>query len=317
MKRYFNRELMPVLNSDRAGPITPLSTDPQQDSQCSWFARRDRRVRTQRRDRDSAGGDHPPASGFEIAAALTVALTIDCNGMRLVAEFVVLVKASRQTHHLPHSVDNFKAPHIGVRNNHAKTVGTKVERGHRCGTIGVYARNRETIIRRRAHKYADATMGVIFERPPHYTKVIEELTVTRGTAMPDTTIRRISPIEAQAILDQNSRACLIDVRTKVEFEYVGHPVGAVHVPWKEFPDWAENPNFSAAVDTAIDADHDRPLLLICRSGVRSFKAAECLRAHGYTNLSNVEEGFEGAKDDHQHRGNINGWRFHSLPWKQG
>ena len=31
---------------------------------------------------------------------------------------------------------------------------------------------------------------------------------------------------------------------------------------------------------------------------------------------NVLEGFEGDKDAEGHRGRINGWRFHGLPWVQ-
>jgi rhodanese-related sulfurtransferase len=139
--------------------------------------------------------------------------------------------------------------------------------------------------------------------------------------MSDTEIRRIDPIEAQAVLDQNPRALLIDVRTRVEFDYVGHPPGALHIPWKEFPEWIQDPNFAAAVGAALeptgDAGKDRPLLLICRSGARSLKAAECLQRHGYTRLYNVEEGFEGDRDDQKHRSTINGWRFRGLPWEQG
>ena len=136
-----------------------------------------------------------------------------------------------------------------------------------------------------------------------------------------TEILRINPTAAKALLDQESHALLIDVRSKVEFDYVGHPLGATHVPWKEFPQWTENPNFADAVEAALaegdNRNKDRPLVLICRSGARSLKAAERLREHGYTRLYNVEEGFEGDKDDQQHRGTINGWRFRGLPWAQG
>lgn len=139
--------------------------------------------------------------------------------------------------------------------------------------------------------------------------------------MGDTDIPGIDPGAAKAILDQDPRALLIDVRSKVEFEYVGHALGAVHVAWKEFPEWKENPDFVAAVGAAAaacgDDSKDRPLLLICRSGARSLKAAECLRKHGYTRLYNVDEGFEGDKDAERHRGNINGWRYRGLPWEQG
>ncbi len=139
--------------------------------------------------------------------------------------------------------------------------------------------------------------------------------------MPDTKIPGINPTEAKTLLDEDPRALLIDVRSKVEFEYVGHPVGAVHVPWMEFPEWAEDPNFVKSVETALTerngAEKDRPLLLVCRSGARSLKAAERLRARGYTCLYNVEEGFEGDKNAQRHRSTINGWRFRGLPWEQG
>jgi rhodanese-related sulfurtransferase len=29
------------------------------------------------------------------------------------------------------------------------------------------------------------------------------------------------------------------------------------------------------------------------------------------------EGFEGDKDAQEHRGNLNGWKAHGLPWVQG
>jgi len=139
--------------------------------------------------------------------------------------------------------------------------------------------------------------------------------------MPDTQIQRITPTEAKDLLAQDPAAILVDVRSKVEFDYVGHPIGAVHVAWKEYPDWVENPDFAAHLDAMLATDgesaKDRPIVVICRSGVRSLNAGECLRAHGYTKVYNVEEGFEGDKDNDRHRGNINGWRFRGLPWEQG
>ena len=138
--------------------------------------------------------------------------------------------------------------------------------------------------------------------------------------MAEDEIQRVNPPEAATILANEPRALLIDVRSRVEFDYVGHPTDAVHIAWKEFPDWSENTGFTAAVDAALaesgDVAKDRPLLMICRSGVRSMQAAERLREAGYTRLYNVEEGFEGDKDAADHRGNTNGWRFHGLPWSQ-
>jgi rhodanese-related sulfurtransferase len=58
------------------------------------------------------------------------------------------------------------------------------------------------------------------------------------------------------------------------------------------------------------------VLLICRSGVRSREAGEALEAAGFATVINVSEGFEGALDEHHHRGTLGGWRFHGLPWHQ-
>ena len=51
-------------------------------------------------------------------------------------------------------------------------------------------------------------------------------------------------------------------------------------------------------------------------GARSLAAATALAEAGYERLYNVEEGFEGDKDAENHRGHVNGWRFHGLPWEQ-
>ena len=134
-------------------------------------------------------------------------------------------------------------------------------------------------------------------------------------------IPEINPKQAAQRCRDDQAAVIIDVRSKVEYEFVGHPIGAIHIAWKEFPDWEENPNFCAQVDAALESDgdarFDRPLLMLCRSGARSMAAGKKLAAHGYTNVANIAEGFEGDKDAANHRGNINGWRFHRLPWEQG
>jgi rhodanese-related sulfurtransferase len=133
-------------------------------------------------------------------------------------------------------------------------------------------------------------------------------------------INRVTPPTAFGILESDPDAVLIDVRSKVEFDYVGHPRGALHVMWKDYPDWRENPQFVAQVRAALAAHGgdraDRPLLAICRSGARSLAAAKALAAAGYTKLYNVEEGFEGDKDAAGHRCTVGGWRFHGLPWDQ-
>lgn len=48
--------------------------------------------------------------------------------------------------------------------------------------------------------------------------------------------------------------------------------------------------FSAEVCSRV-IDKETPILVGCRSGVRSLAAIQVLREAGYTNLSNVEGGF--------------------------
>jgi rhodanese-related sulfurtransferase len=136
-----------------------------------------------------------------------------------------------------------------------------------------------------------------------------------------TLINSFTPIEANDFLEQNSASILIDVRSKLEYSYIGHPLMAINIVWKDYPDWEINKNFIGEVDDLArrktSIHQDRPILLICRSGARSMDAALKLEEAGYRSLFNVDEGFEGDKDEHNHRSQVNGWKFHGLPWRQG
>jgi len=128
-------------------------------------------------------------------------------------------------------------------------------------------------------------------------------------------IENLDPKQAWNLLQTSSKAVLIDVRTAIEHGFVGHPSGAIHVAWKEFPGMQLNQNFVAQVEQIV-GDKTHPVLLLCRTGVRSVEAAKALEAAGFQHLVNIVEGFEGALDANKHRGNIDGWRFHGLPWQQ-
>lgn len=128
-------------------------------------------------------------------------------------------------------------------------------------------------------------------------------------------IEHLDPIAAWEFLQNNSHAILIDVRSKMEYALVGHPINAVHIAWKEFPDWQINALFMTEISELVPDKHT-PLLLLCRSGQRSLDAAKALEHVGYTQLINIIDGFEGALDDNKHRGTLGGWRFHKLPWQQ-
>ncbi len=127
-------------------------------------------------------------------------------------------------------------------------------------------------------------------------------------------MRQISPKEAVQILQSEPAAILIDVRSELEYMFVGHPVGAIHVPWQDGPDWDINPHFVSQVRKL--AGKERPVLLICRSGVRSAEAGRQLETEGWQHVYNILHGFEGELDEHHHRSTLNGWRHEGLPWEQ-
>jgi len=144
--------------------------------------------------------------------------------------------------------------------------------------------------------------------------------------MNESKVISISPPDASQLLKDNTKAVLIDIRSEMEYLFIGHPKGSIHIPWIDEPDWKINPRFAADVrkvmlggvvydpdDSQIDAI---PVLLICRSGRRSLEAGKVLVKDGFTKVYNVIEGFEGQLDDNHHRSTLAGWRFHGLPWEQ-
>jgi len=128
-------------------------------------------------------------------------------------------------------------------------------------------------------------------------------------------IRNLTPSQSWELLQSNPKAIMIDVRTAIEHSFVGHPPKAIHIAWKEFPGMQENSQFIAQVEATVE-DKTSPVLLLCRSGQRSLAAAHALEKAGFEDLVNITEGFEGSLDDEHHRGHINGWKYHQLPWIQ-
>ena len=136
-------------------------------------------------------------------------------------------------------------------------------------------------------------------------------------------VKTISPIQAKSLLDNEPKSLLVDVRSHMEFLFIGHPVGAVHIPWIDEPDWDINPNFVREIRQLLlgGMTHDGhskqvAVLLICRSGKRSKEAGDLLIQEGFENVYNIDQGFEGELDSEHHRCTLGGWRFEGLPWEQ-
>jgi rhodanese-related sulfurtransferase len=131
-------------------------------------------------------------------------------------------------------------------------------------------------------------------------------------------VKTLSPKEAYKLLQEHPNAVLIDVRSHMEYLFVGHPAGAIHIPWIDEPDWKQNPHFLTQVRQTMlgGASGAAPVVLICRSGVRSLDAGKALIEAGVKDVYNVAEGFEGQMDEKHHRSSLGGWRYHGLPWEQ-
>ncbi len=136
----------------------------------------------------------------------------------------------------------------------------------------------------------------------------------RYRVCPVSAMKHLEPAEALAFLQSHPEAVFIDCRSEIEYLFVGHPVGAIHIAWQDGPDWDVNPDFLGHSRKA--ASVNRPVLLICRSGRRSVEAGRYLEKYGFPEVYNVLHGFEGDMNETHHRSTRNGWRFEGLPWEQ-
>ncbi len=88
--------------------------------------------------------------------------------------------------------------------------------------------------------------------------------------------RELVPAHARGILD---RVRIIDVREPDEYRgSLGHIAGAELVPLATLP------------QAAADWDRHQPLLVVCRSGGRSGRAAAWLAGAGFTGILNLAGG---------------------------
>jgi rhodanese-related sulfurtransferase len=142
----------------------------------------------------------------------------------------------------------------------------------------------------------------------------------------------LTSVEADGLL-QDDNILLLDVRSRPEVNFVGMPERVdVHIPLMVMPEeasydtakggYALEPNNSFEFDfldyaEARNLPDDNPIVIICRSGSRSAKAADLLYDLGFTQVYSIVDGFEGdiAKDgpERGHRA-VNGWKNAGLTW---
>lgn len=136
--------------------------------------------------------------------------------------------------------------------------------------------------------------------------------------------------EATAALKaERAKVLFIDVRGRAEVQFVGYTEevdGVVPlVDMSQFGEWDDkaarfkldaNPVFSQTVEKMLakrgltKADK---VIVMCRSGDRSAKAADALADAGFTQVYNQIEGFEGDLSAEGRR-SVNGWKNANQPW---
>ncbi len=128
------------------------------------------------------------------------------------------------------------------------------------------------------------------------------------------------------------KTLFVDTRTPSELNYLGAAtVMDAHIPlvFMDSTAWndkkhrykrAENKNFVGDVDAALKKkglSKDDTVILMCRSGKRSAKAANMLADAGYTKVYSVVDGYEGDKAKEgpdKGKRTVNGWKNSGLPW---
>lgn len=128
------------------------------------------------------------------------------------------------------------------------------------------------------------------------------------------------------------KALFLDVRTPSEINYLGAAsVMDANVP-TDFMDsttWDDkknryrrehNENFVADVEKRLQEkslSKDDTVILMCRSGKRSAKAADVLAKAGFKKVYSVVDGYEGdkvKKGENKGKRMKNGWKNAGLPW---
>lgn len=135
--------------------------------------------------------------------------------------------------------------------------------------------------------------------------------------------------EAAALRAGDAAAVLIDIRSRAEVAFVGIGSGVdKHIPYMVVDDFwefdpekgtyklvvnSEFPNALAEYLALRGLGKDARIILMCRSGTRSAKAANLLRTLGYSAVFSVTDGFEGDTGTAGVR-DVNGWKNSGLAW---
>jgi rhodanese-related sulfurtransferase len=116
-------------------------------------------------------------------------------------------------------------------------------------------------------------------------------------------VKRVSPQEAKDLIDREGYV-YVDVRSIPEWDE-GHPTGSFNVPLNHLgpSGMAPNPDFLAVMEKTFAKDCK--LVLGCKGGGRSLRAAGLLEQAGWQTVVDQRAGFDGGGEP--------GWRPAGLP----
>lgn len=109
-------------------------------------------------------------------------------------------------------------------------------------------------------------------------------------------VQRLSSADAIARISADPDLVHIDVRSVPEFE-AGHAPQAYNIPLMHMGPggMTPNPNFAAEVEARFA--RDTPIMVSCKAGGRSARAAAILEGLGYTRLADQTGGWGGGGGD--------------------
>ena len=126
-------------------------------------------------------------------------------------------------------------------------------------------------------------------------------------------VKRVTPPEASTLLGEGW--VYLDVRSIPEFDD-GHPPGAANVPLLHFQGgrMVPNPDFGAVI--AANFPKETKIVVGCKAGGRSLRAAQVLAAEGFTQVVDQRAGWDAARDPF---GQViePGWSRAGLPVEDG
>jgi sulfur dioxygenase len=161
-------------------------------------------------------------------------------------------------------------------------------RGHTQSTIGEEKRANPRLAGKSRNEYVQLMANLGLPLPDK----IQEALQANQTAIEDDSVQfptlpelgrvqQLDPAEVRAQLAGSAPPILLDVRERVEFDgELGHIPGAMLIPLRDLP----------ARVGELEAHKERPIIAVCRSGVRSTTAAAILTGLGFESVSNLKGG---------------------------